>query len=67
MHIEKFIERLQGFDLRGSKDFIMPLKDAKALHAEITRLLLNLERLQTSGPDRSPDSVPVIEISGKPF
>jgi hypothetical protein len=55
IHIQKFIERVQGFEARAIKDFTMPMKDAKELHADITRLLLNLhvlhEHLQAKGSD----------------
>lgn len=45
-NLQKFIDRLQGFEARGSKDFIMPLSDAKGIHADITRLLLELQDLR---------------------
>jgi hypothetical protein len=67
MHIEKFIERLQGFDARGAKDFIMPLRDAKGLHVELTRLLLNLERLQTQQEPMDTSGITNIEVNGQPF
>lgn len=69
IHINKFIERLQGFDARASKDFIMPLKDAKDLHADITRLLLALEtaRESTSMVKKDQDEVITVEIGGGSF
>lgn len=67
MHIEKFIERIQGFDARGAKDFIMPMKDAKGLHSEITRLLASLERFHSQNTNTSPDEVMTIEVQGKSF
>ena len=48
IHIQKFVDRLQGFEARGAKDYIMSLKDAKDLHADITRLLLALEELRST-------------------
>ena len=56
IHIQRFIERLQGFDAKGAKDFSMPIKDAKDLHADITKLLLLLQNQQTAPTD------PVIEV-----
>jgi hypothetical protein len=67
MHIEKFIERIQGFDARGAKDFIMPMKDAKGLHSEITRLLSSLERFHSQNTNEPPDSIMTIEVQGKAF
>ena len=43
IHIQRFIERLQGFDANGSQNFMMTMKDAKNLHADITKLLLVLQ------------------------
>jgi len=56
IHIQRFVERLQGFDAKGAKDFYMPMKDAKDLHADITKLLLMLQSQQTAPTD------PVIEV-----
>ena len=46
IHLTKFIERVQGQQARAAKDFIMSLKDAQDLHADITRLLLELQALR---------------------
>jgi hypothetical protein len=37
---------VQGQQARGARDFIMSLKDAQDLHADITRLLLELQALR---------------------
>jgi hypothetical protein len=46
IHLSKFVERVQGQQARGARDFIMSLKDAQDLHADITRLLLELQALR---------------------
>jgi len=46
IHLSKFIERVQGQQARGARDFIMSLKDAQDLHADITRLLIELQALR---------------------
>ena len=46
IHLSKFIERVQGQQARGARDFIMSMKDAQDLHADITRLLLELRALR---------------------
>ena len=46
IHIQRFIERLQGSDARGNREFSMSMSDAKNLHADITRLLLQYQELQ---------------------
>ena len=63
IHIQRFVERLQGFDARGSKDFSMSMKDAKDLHADITKLLLVLQNNQTNNADE----VIEVQITGGKF
>jgi hypothetical protein len=46
IHLSKFIERVQGQQARGARDFIMSLKDAQDLQADITRLLIELQALR---------------------
>jgi hypothetical protein len=65
IHIQKFIERVQGFEARATKDFTMPMKDAKDLHADITRLLLTLNNLQeTSTVIQQNDKINVVVEGG---
>lgn len=63
LYIRKFVERLQHFELRGAKDFQCPIQDAKMLHSEITRLLLDLEQAKTTAPAESV----TIEMHGGSF
>ena len=63
IHIQRFVERLQGFDARGSKDFSMSMRDAKDLHADITKLLLVLQNNQTNASDE----VIEVQITGGKF
>lgn len=65
IHIQRYIERLQGFDARGAKDFIMPIKDAKDLHADITKLLLALEALRENTQEQSDEIV--VKVNGGSF
>ena len=46
IHITNFIDKIKFFDSKNSKDFVMPLREAKNLHADITKLLLVLQELQ---------------------
>lgn len=54
IHIQNFIEQLQGCEARQQRDYVMSVKDAKNLHADITRLLLTLERLREDKPQEEP-------------
>jgi hypothetical protein len=63
IHIQRFIERLQGFDAKGSQNFMMTMKDAKDLHADITKLLLVLQDKQINNADEVID----VQITGGKF
>ena len=67
IHIQRFVERIQGFEARGQKDYIMSIKDAKDLHTDITKLLLALEELRTQ-PKNNPDNeVITVNMDGGTF
>lgn len=65
LYIKKFVDRLQHFELRGAKDFQCPLQDAKMLHTEITRLLLDLEQAKSQPQPTS--EVIQVEMHGGSF
>mgnify|MGYP003656708389 FL=1 len=44
LHINRFIDLIKAAESRNSKDVILPLRDAKDLHGDITKLLLALEQ-----------------------
>jgi len=67
IHIQKFVERVQGFEARATKDFTMPMKDAKDLHADITRLLLALNELRQSTMSAQQNNKITVEVEGGAF
>ena len=67
IHIQKFIERLQGFEARGARDFTMPIKDAKDLHADLTRLLIALQAARESAVNDAQESEITVEMKGGAF
>ena len=44
LHINRFIDSIKAAESRGQKDVILPMRDAKDLHGDITKLLLALEQ-----------------------
>lgn len=46
LHINRFIDLIKATESRGGRDVIMPMRDAKDLHGDITKLLLTLEQLR---------------------
>jgi len=67
IHIQRFIERLQGFEARGTRDFTMPMKDAKDLHADLTRLLITLQEVRESTAAAAQESEITVEMQGGSF
>jgi hypothetical protein len=67
MHLQKFVDRLRGYESRGAKDFIMSIQDAKDLHADITRLLIVLENLRSSTAKPVINEALQVEIDGGRF
>jgi hypothetical protein len=46
LHIHRFVDSIKAHEARGQRDFMMPMRDAKDLHADITKLLLTLEQMR---------------------
>jgi hypothetical protein len=67
MHLQKFVDRLRGYESRGAKDFVMSINDAKDLHADITRLLIELENLRSNLTKDANTQVLQVEIDGGRF
>ena len=64
LYVRKFIDRLQQCELKGQKDFSCPIADAKNLHNDITRLLLDLEAVKNNTQS---EEVVQIELGGGDF
>lgn len=68
IHLQRFVDRVRGADARGTRDFTMSMTDAKDLHADITRLLLDLHMLKESIADKiNNDRAEAVEITGGTF
>lgn len=64
LHISRFIDNIKAHESRGSRDFVMSMRDAKDLHADITKLLLSLQSAQDQ---RYSESTTTIEFTGGSF
>ncbi len=67
IHIQKFVDRVRGHEARGARDFVMTMTEAKDLHADITRLLIQLQNLQEHTAKTINDQVVQVEIGGGKF
>lgn len=66
LHINRFIDLIKAQESRGGRDINMSLRDAKDLHADITKLLLVLESLRSQN-DAPRDEVIKVELTGGTF
>jgi len=65
LYIKRFIDRLQSFESRGVKDFTCPIQDAKNLHADITKLLIDLEQSKNQPPTQ--EQTITVQMEGGSF
>jgi len=67
IHLQRFVERLQGFEARGAKDFTMSMIDAKGMHADLTQLLLELTALKEQATVPQDNAVIQVKMDGGSF
>lgn len=68
IYIQKFIDRVGGVEARGGKDYTMSIVDAKGLYADITHLLLELNKLREEKPQKeAEDTVIEVKMDGGSF
>ena len=67
IHLERFVDRLRGQEARGARDFVMSMNEAKDLHADITRLLLQLETLRNQVHAQQKEAVITVNMDGGTF
>ena len=65
LHINRFIDAIKAAESRGQKDFIMSMRDAKDLHADITKVMLAIQMMREK-PVAQEDVIQV-EIGGGSF
>ena len=65
LHINRFIDLIKAQESRGGRDVTLSLRDAKDLHADITKLLLILEILRED--QNKGDEVVKVELTGGTF
>lgn len=65
--LQKFVDRVRGLEARGAKDFTMSMADAKDLHADITRLLIDLQTLREQAQTTPSDEVITVKMDGGSF
>lgn len=59
LYIRKFIDRVAQCDATNAQDFVWNMQDAKNLHGDITKLLLDIELLQKNNQTEQPSEIEV--------
>jgi len=67
IHLQKFVDRVRGHEARGARDFVMSMADAKDLHADITRLLIDLQTLRETTVKTPQEDVITLKMDGGSF
>jgi hypothetical protein len=68
LHLQKFIDRVRAQESRGARDVILTINEAKDLHADITRLLLELQSLQKNASEHTTkEDVITVKLDGGKF
>ena len=67
IHLQRFIDRVQGTEARGLKDVSIPLSDAKAMAAELTRILLDMQTLREHAVKQAQGEVIEVSMDGGTF
>jgi hypothetical protein len=68
IHLQKFVDRVRGFEARGAREFTMSIQDAKDLHADITRLLIDLQNFRENTAKKEPDDEVIrLQVDGGSF
>jgi hypothetical protein len=67
IHLQKFVDRVRGHEARGARDFVMSMTDAKDLHADITRLLIDLQTLRETTVKTPQEDTITVKMDGGSF
>jgi len=59
---------VRGFEARGAREFTMSIQDAKDLHADITRMLIDLQTLRENAATQAQEpEVVTVQMDGGAF
>jgi len=64
IHINNFVDKIKALELQNSKQFSMTIREAKDLHADITKLLLALQVLQDNKSSAKSNEIIQVELRG---
>lgn len=67
LHINRFVDAIKAAESRGQRDLTMTIRDARDLHADITKLLFTLEQVRSQAAAAPADQVVQVELTGGSF
>jgi hypothetical protein len=67
LHINRFVDAIKAAESRGQRDLTMTIRDARDLHADITKLLFTLEQVRSQNSADTTESVVQVELTGGSF
>ena len=68
LHIKRFVDKVTALDASRSKEFTLTIADAKNLHADITKILLENVALRTRLEQASSEEeVITVALNGEKF
>ena len=67
LHINRFIDRVQGMDLRSSQGLTVSAAEARDLVADLARLLLELNALRLASVVDHNEEVVTVQLTGGRF
>jgi hypothetical protein len=67
LHINRFVDAIKAAESRGQRDLTMTIRDARDLHADITKLLFTLEQVRSQVTATPADQVVQVELAGGSF
>lgn len=65
LHINRFVDNIKAHESRNARDFTMTMRDAKDLHADITKLLLTLQSIADQNAKQN--ETITVELAGGSF
>lgn len=65
LHINRFVDAIKASESRGQRDLTMSMRDARDLHADITKLLFTLEQIRSQPV--AEEQVVQVELQGGTF
>jgi len=67
LHIKRFVDKVTAIDARQGKELTILIADAKNLHADITKILLENVALRTQLAEDKKEDVITVDLTGDAF